>query len=49
VAARPQYSALHSNRAMLLPTLDNALERFLEARAERIVGAASRLRGNDGA
>jgi dTDP-4-dehydrorhamnose reductase len=49
VAARPQYSALHSNRAMLLPTLDNALGRFLAARAERIIGTASRLRGNDGA
>ena len=49
VAARPQYSALLSNRAMLLPNLDNALERFLAARADRIVGAVSRLRGNDGA
>jgi dTDP-4-dehydrorhamnose reductase len=49
VAARPQYSALHSNRAILLPTLDNALGRFLEARAEGAVGTGSRLRGNDGA
>jgi dTDP-4-dehydrorhamnose reductase len=49
VAARPQYSALHSNRAMLLPTLDNALGRFLAARAERVIGTDSRLRGNDGA
>jgi len=49
VAARPQYSALHSKRALLLPTLDDALGRFLAARAERPVDAASRLRGNDGA
>ena len=49
VAARPHYSALHSNRALLLPTLDNALGRFLQARAERPVDTGSRLRGNDGA
>ena len=49
VAARPQYSALHSKRALLLPTLDDALGRFLAARAERPVDAASRLRGKDGA
>jgi dTDP-4-dehydrorhamnose reductase len=49
IAARPQYSALHSNRAILLPTLDNALKRFVEARAEQVVGTGSRLRGNDGA
>jgi dTDP-4-dehydrorhamnose reductase len=31
-ATRPVYSALHSNRAMLLPTLDDALGRFLQSR-----------------
>jgi dTDP-4-dehydrorhamnose reductase len=36
VAQRPVYSALHSNRAMLLPTLDNALGRFLQSRGERV-------------
>jgi dTDP-4-dehydrorhamnose reductase len=35
VAERPIYSALHSNRAMLLPTLENALERFLASRIPR--------------
>jgi dTDP-4-dehydrorhamnose reductase len=30
VAARPAYSALHIKRAVLLPTLDSALLRFLE-------------------
>jgi dTDP-4-dehydrorhamnose reductase len=34
-AARPRYSALHSERAILLPTLDNAIERYLELRNER--------------
>jgi dTDP-4-dehydrorhamnose reductase len=34
VAPRPQYSALHSHRAILLPTLDSALGRFLELRGE---------------
>jgi dTDP-4-dehydrorhamnose reductase len=33
VARRPRYSALHSNRAILLPTLDSALQRFLASRA----------------
>ena len=32
VAPRPVYSALRSNRAMLLPTLDSALGRFLHSR-----------------
>ena len=32
VAARPRYSALVSNRAILLPTLDSALDRFMQAR-----------------
>ena len=49
VAARPHYSALHSNRALLLPSLDNALGRFLAERAQRPVDTGSRLRGNDGA
>jgi len=34
VAERPRYSALHSARAMLLPTLDDALGRFIELRGE---------------
>jgi dTDP-4-dehydrorhamnose reductase len=36
VARRPVYSALHSNRAMLLPSLDSALGRFLQSREERV-------------
>jgi dTDP-4-dehydrorhamnose reductase len=48
VAARPLYSALHSNRAMLLPTLDSALGRFLQSRGDRTLSMDSRLRGNDG-
>jgi dTDP-4-dehydrorhamnose reductase len=31
-APRPGYTALHSERAILLPTLDNALDRYLELR-----------------
>ncbi|WP_308622153.1 sugar nucleotide-binding protein [Massilia sp. Se16.2.3] len=31
-AARPAYSVLHSERAILLPRLENALERFIELR-----------------
>jgi dTDP-4-dehydrorhamnose reductase len=31
-AQRPPYSALHSERAILLPTLDNALDRYTELR-----------------
>jgi dTDP-4-dehydrorhamnose reductase len=34
VAARPRYSALVSNRAILLPTLGSALDRFLQSREE---------------
>jgi dTDP-4-dehydrorhamnose reductase len=34
VAERPRYSALHSERGILLPALDNALGRYLEARNE---------------
>jgi dTDP-4-dehydrorhamnose reductase len=48
-ARRPAYSAMHSERAMLLPTLDNALERYLELRGvddpeynELILAAESR-------
>jgi dTDP-4-dehydrorhamnose reductase len=33
-APRPRYSALHSERAILLPTLDDALGRYLELRGE---------------
>jgi dTDP-4-dehydrorhamnose reductase len=36
VAARPAYSVLGSERAVLLPTLENALERY----AERVLAAA---------
>jgi dTDP-4-dehydrorhamnose reductase len=35
VAARPPYTAMHSKRAVLLPTLDNALGRYLQSRGER--------------
>jgi dTDP-4-dehydrorhamnose reductase len=35
VAARPRYSALYSERAILLPSLDNAIDRYLELRHER--------------
>ncbi|MES2760030.1 MAG: family 1 glycosylhydrolase [Pseudomonadota bacterium] len=35
VAARPSYSALDSNRGILLPTLDDALRRFLASRRHR--------------
>jgi dTDP-4-dehydrorhamnose reductase len=31
-AARPRYTAMHSERAMLLPTLENAIGRYLELR-----------------
>jgi dTDP-4-dehydrorhamnose reductase len=34
LAPRPRYSALHTERAILLPPLDNAIERFLQLRAE---------------
>jgi dTDP-4-dehydrorhamnose reductase len=34
LAPRPRYSAMHSERAMLLPTLDDALGRYLELRGE---------------
>jgi dTDP-4-dehydrorhamnose reductase len=37
VARRPMYSVLHSNRAMLLPSLDSALGRFLQSRGEQAV------------
>jgi dTDP-4-dehydrorhamnose reductase len=47
VAARPQYSALHSNRAVLLPTLDSALGRFLQSRQQRTPRMDSRLRRNN--
>jgi dTDP-4-dehydrorhamnose reductase len=38
LARRPVYSALHSSRAMLLPSLDSALGRFLQSRGEKITG-----------
>lgn len=34
IAARPLYSALESRRAILLPSLDDAIARFVELRAE---------------
>jgi dTDP-4-dehydrorhamnose reductase len=40
-AARPANSALHSERAMLLPPLDDALARFAQARAARAGEAAA--------
>jgi dTDP-4-dehydrorhamnose reductase len=33
-AQRPRYTVLHSERAILLPALDNALERYLELRGQ---------------
>ena len=38
IAERPRYSALHSERAVLLPTLDDALERYAAEAAEEDVG-----------
>ena len=38
LARRPTNSALHSNRAVLLPTLENAMTRFMDQRAS--VGGA---------
>lgn len=35
-ARRPQYSALHSERAVLLPTLDDALRRYLDLYAKAV-------------
>jgi dTDP-4-dehydrorhamnose reductase len=35
VAARPTYTAMHTNRAVLLPTLDSALGRYVQSREER--------------
>lgn len=40
-ARRPRYSALHSDRAILLPTLDSALYRFAAARATSQAFAAT--------
>jgi dTDP-4-dehydrorhamnose reductase len=34
IAARPRYTALHSERAVLLPTLDDALSRYLRLREQ---------------
>lgn len=41
-AARPVYSVLHSERAVLMPTLDNALTRYLHQRREEV--EANRVR-----
>jgi dTDP-4-dehydrorhamnose reductase len=40
VAARPAYTALHTDRAVLLPTLDSALGRYVQAREERAIRLA---------
>ena len=39
-AARPSYTALHTHRAVLLPTLDSAMGRYLQSREERTIQAA---------
>ena len=39
-AVRPVYSALHTERAILMPTLDNALARYLLQRQEEVQRAA---------
>ncbi|MDQ1817642.1 family 1 glycosylhydrolase [Massilia sp. CCM 9210] len=36
IAARPAYSALHTERGILLPGLDNAIGRFLQMRGESV-------------
>ncbi|MFL6716109.1 MAG: family 1 glycosylhydrolase [Burkholderiaceae bacterium] len=41
VAARPRYSALHSQRAVLLPTLDDALARYVRSCREAAVNDAA--------
>ena len=37
LAPRPAFSALHSERAVLLPTLDDALARYAQARTHAMV------------
>lgn len=37
IAARPTYSALSSERGILLPTLDNALDRYIQARRQELL------------
>jgi dTDP-4-dehydrorhamnose reductase len=59
IAARPRYSALHSERAVLLPTLDDALARYVRSCQETAandaghgagwVAAAGQERDVDGA
>ncbi len=49
VAARPRYTALQSNRGILLPTLDSALQRFLASRQGGLAhGGAHRRYSDDG-
>ncbi len=36
IAVRPQYSALHTERAILMPPLDSALSRYLHQRREEV-------------
>ena len=37
IAARPAYSALSSERGILLPTLDNALDRYIQLKRQEWV------------
>jgi dTDP-4-dehydrorhamnose reductase len=37
VAARPLYSALSSERGILLPSLDNALDRYIQAKGQELL------------
>lgn len=45
IAARPRCSALHSQRAVLLPTLDDALARYVRSRQEAAVNDAALAAG----
>jgi dTDP-4-dehydrorhamnose reductase len=42
-AARPAYSALSSERGIILPTLDNALDRYMASRHETAMASAEKL------
>ena len=43
LAPRPAYSALHTERGILMPGLDDALKRFLHARGEQARGEIAEL------
>jgi dTDP-4-dehydrorhamnose reductase len=45
IAPRPLYSALASERASFLPTLDDALDRYLDTRQREILDGAEAARG----